>query len=392
MTTTTAVAPPAALSAASRSGRDLRLDVFRGLALWFIFIDHLPDNLLQWLTIRNFGFSDATEIFIFISGYSAALAYGGIMRRRGILLASAGIYRRCWQIYIAHIVLFVLYTAHVAYVSVRFDNPMFAEELGVTSFLNEPHVALLQALVLKFRPINLDVLPLYIVLLAGFPPVLWLLQRRPLPVVLVSALLYIVADRLHWNLPTYPGDGVWFFNPFCWQFLFVIGALLGSNPGLLERSRPVRLPVTIFAVLYLLFGLFIVATWRWTWLGTWIPDWLNRLIYPIDKTNMDVLRLLHFLVIAYLTVRLVPPGASWLASAWVKPLLWCGQQSLQIFCLGIFLALVGHFALSALGERFAVQLMVALGGIILMSVSAAVMTWYKGAQRDPGKLLTAKTS
>lgn len=392
MTTTIAAAPPAALSVAPRGARDLRLDVFRGLALWFIFIDHLPDNLLQWLTIRNFGFSDATEIFIFISGYSAALAYGGIMRRRGLLLASAGIYRRCWQIYIAHIVLFVLYTAHVAYVSFRFDNPMFAEELNVTSFLNEPHVALLQALMLKFRPVNMDVLPLYIALLAVFPPVLWLLQRRPAPVLLVSAFIYIVADRLHWNLPTYPGDGVWYFNPFCWQFLFVIGAAFGSFPGVMERGRPVRHPVTILAVVYLLFALFIVATWRWTWLGAYVPDWLNRLMYPIDKTNMDVLRLLHFLVIAYLTVRLVPKDAAWLASPWVKPMLWCGQQSLQIFCLGIFLALVGHFVLGALGERFAIQLLVAIGGIVLMSVTAAVMTWYKTAQRDPAKPLTAKTT
>jgi hypothetical protein len=185
-------APPAA----APTGRDLRLDFFRGLALWFIFLDHLPDNLLQWLTIRNFGFSDATEIFIFISGLSAALAYGGTLRRRGVVLAGAGVYRRVWQIYIAHVVLFVLYTAHVAYVLVRFDNPMFAEELGVTGFLQEPHIALLQALALKFRPVNLDVLPLYIVLLALFPPVLWLVQRWPWPVFAASAVLYQAAEKL----------------------------------------------------------------------------------------------------------------------------------------------------------------------------------------------------
>ena len=47
--------------------RDLRLDLFRGLALWFIFIDHVPDNIVSWLTVRNYGFSDATEIFVYIS-------------------------------------------------------------------------------------------------------------------------------------------------------------------------------------------------------------------------------------------------------------------------------------------------------------------------------------
>jgi hypothetical protein len=384
MTTAAPLAAPA--------GRDLRLDVFRGLALWFIFLDHLPENPLQWLTLRNFGLSDATEIFIFISGYSAALAYGGTMRRRGVVLAGAGVYRRCWQIYIAHIVLFVLYTAHVAYVAVRFDNPMFAEELGITGFLQEPHVALLQALALKFRPVNLDVLPLYIVLLAGFPPLLWLVQRSPWPAFVMSAVLYVLADRLHWNLPTYPGEGVWYFNPFCWQFLFVIGAICGTYPVAMQRLKRVDRPLTIAVIGYLLFALFIVSTWRWNQLGTWVPDWANRLIYPIDKTNMDMLRLLHFLAIAYLTVRLVPRGARWLASAWARPVLWCGQQSLQIFCLGVFLALVGHFILTAAGERLPVQLAVGLAGLGLMAGSAAVMTWYKAAQKAPAKALAPNTS
>src|ERR1700751_6100568 len=56
--------------------RELRLDLFRGLALWLIFIDHLPPNILTWFTIRNYGFSDATEIFIFISGYTSSFVYG----------------------------------------------------------------------------------------------------------------------------------------------------------------------------------------------------------------------------------------------------------------------------------------------------------------------------
>src|SRR5579862_7671293 len=82
--------------------RELRLDLFRGLALWLIFIDHLPQNLLTWLTIRNYGFSDATEIFIFISGYTASFVYGRAMRDVGVVVATARILRRVWQIYVAH--------------------------------------------------------------------------------------------------------------------------------------------------------------------------------------------------------------------------------------------------------------------------------------------------
>src|ERR1700690_2515473 len=97
--------------------RELRLDLFRGLALWLIFIDPLPQNLLTWLTIRNYGFSDATEIFIFISGYTAAFVYGRAMRDSGFVVAAARILRRVWQIYVAHVFLFTIFLAEISYVA-----------------------------------------------------------------------------------------------------------------------------------------------------------------------------------------------------------------------------------------------------------------------------------
>ena len=82
---------PAVPVAALAPGRDLRLDLFRGLALWLIFLDHVPNNIVAWFTIRNYGFSDATEIFIFISGYTAAFVYGRAMVERGFIVAGARI-------------------------------------------------------------------------------------------------------------------------------------------------------------------------------------------------------------------------------------------------------------------------------------------------------------
>src|SRR5205085_8307851 len=160
------------------TGRDLRLDLFRGIALWLIFLDHIPSNVVSWITIRNYGFSDATEIFIFISGYTAAFVYGRSMRERGFIIAGARILKRAWQIYVAHMFLFVIYMAEIAYVSSSFDNPLYHEEMGIFDFLKQPDVTLIQALLLKFKPVNMDVLPLYIVLLLGFPPILWLLQKQ----------------------------------------------------------------------------------------------------------------------------------------------------------------------------------------------------------------------
>src|ERR1700740_3029492 len=159
------------------SGRDLRLDLFRGLALWLIFLDHIPENSVSWITIRNYGFSDATEIFIFISGYTAAFVYGRAMRERGFIVSSARILRRAWQIYVAHIFLFTIFMAEIAYVAATFDNPLYAEEMNILGFLKQPDVTIYQALLLKFKPANMDVLPLYIVLLLLFPPMLFVLLR-----------------------------------------------------------------------------------------------------------------------------------------------------------------------------------------------------------------------
>src|SRR5258705_5614597 len=169
-------APAITLPAAGE--RELRLDLFRGLALWLIFIDHLPPNILTWFTIRNYGFSDATEIFIFISGYTAAFVYGRAMLEAGTVVATARILRRVWQIYVAHVFLFTIFLAEISYVATSFENPLYTEEMGIMDFLKQPDVTIIQALLLRFRPVNMDVLPLYIVLMLFLPLILLLMKLQ----------------------------------------------------------------------------------------------------------------------------------------------------------------------------------------------------------------------
>src|SRR5260370_41483384 len=153
------------------SSRDLRLDFFRGLALIFIFIDHIPENLFGYFTIQAVQLFDAAEIFIFISGYTAALVYGRILATQGPLFGAARILGRAWQLYVAHVFLFVLFTAEVSYTVATFNNPMYNDEMGVADFLEQPHVAIVKALLLEFQPTFLALLPLYIILFFVFPPV-----------------------------------------------------------------------------------------------------------------------------------------------------------------------------------------------------------------------------
>jgi len=212
-----------AISLPAVGERELRLDLFRGLALWLIFIDHLPPSLLTWLTLRNYGFSDATEIFIFISGYTAAFVYGRAMLEQGLVVATARILRRAWQIYVAHVFLFTIFLAEISYVATSFDNPLYSEEMGIMDFLKQPDVTIIQALLLRFRPVNMDVLPLYIVLMLSLPLILLLMRWRPDITLALSALLYAVTWQYDMYFSAYP-NGFWAFNPLAWQLLFVFGA------------------------------------------------------------------------------------------------------------------------------------------------------------------------
>ena len=281
--------------------RDLRLDLFRGIALWLIFLDHIPSNAVSWVTIRNYGFSDATEIFVFISGYTAAFVYGRAMRQHGFIIASARVLKRAWQVYIAHVFLLAIYLAEIAYVASSFDNPLYTEEMGVLDFLKNPDVTIFQALLLKFKPVNMDILPLYILLLAWFPPMLWLLLRTPSIALISSAVLYVLMWFFEWNLPAWP-SGTWVFNPFAWQLLFVFGAWCALG-GAQNLARWINSPVVIgLAITYLVFAFCIAMTWYFPRLAVYVPKFVGDAIYPIDKTNLDVLRILHFLSLAVITV------------------------------------------------------------------------------------------
>ena len=159
--------------------RDVRLDLLRGIANWAIFLNHMPNNVVNWITTRNYGFSDGADLFVFILGYTAAFVFGRMMRDYGFVIGATRLWKRVWQLYLAHVVLFVVYVAAVGYVALRFQLDNIIHEFNVAWLIEHPFVTLIYALLLGFKPVNLDVLPLYIVLMALFPFVLWIMLRRP---------------------------------------------------------------------------------------------------------------------------------------------------------------------------------------------------------------------
>ena len=359
------------------SSRDLRLDFFRGLALIFIFVDHIPENILSYFTIQAVEFFDAAEVFIFISGYTAALVYGQTLVSQGRLYATARILGRAWQLYVAHIFLFVMFIAEVSYTVTTFNNPMYNDEMRVGDFLNEPHVAIVKALLLEFQPTFLDILPLYILLLLIFPVVLLGLRSRPLIVLVPSFLLYLLVQVTDLSVPAYPEGHVWYFNPLAWQFLFITGAALGL-PWRHEQpwSRWAR-PVLPLAVTVVAAGLIIKLSW--TIHGIWdpFPGLLLKELWPVNKNNLSLIRVIPFFAAVAVVVIVVPANAAILRSSAAKPLVLCGQQSLEIFCLGILLSALGHFVLSEYDSAISIQLLVNLAGILVMCLTARMLDWYK---------------
>ncbi|MBL6079733.1 OpgC domain-containing protein [Belnapia sp. T18] len=366
---------------AGKPVRDLRADVFRGIALWFILIDHIPGNWLGGLTLRNVALCDATEAFVLLAGYAAGLAYGAVLDRRGWAFAAAALLRRLGTLYVAHIFLFVVFTAQVGYSAAALESSAYLDEMHLDAFGEQPYLALLQALLLRFQPAFLDILPLYIALLLMLVPALPLL-RRPLLLLGLSGLAYAGVRVLDINLPNWTGGG-WFFNPLAWQLLFFTGALLGYVP---RRRRPAPAvpfhPLLIgaaVAVLVLGLGIVLLGDYGEQWLAA-LPQPLADLLTTIDKTGLHPFRLLSVLALAYLVGHAVPRGAHWLRSRAATPFVLMGQHGLPVFCAGIFLAFLGRLALE-MDDRWPMQLAVNLAGLASLVSIGVVGAWYRMRER-----------
>jgi hypothetical protein len=363
------------------SRRDLRLDLFRGLANWAIFLGHIPNTALAWLTTRNYGFSDGADLFVFISGYTAAFVYARMMHRRGFLIGATRLFKRVWQLYVAHILIFVFYLTSVHFLAHEFNIPHLMDQFNVTRLMEFPTETLAQGLVLKFKPLNLDVLPLYIVLMGVFPPVLWLMLKHRNWIMLGSVSLYFAARQFEWNLHSYP-SGVWYFNPFTWQLIFVLGAWLALGGArtlhFLVQSRL----LLIMGVIYLLFALVMTLAGKLSELQDLIPLRLFETFNPNDKTNLAPYRVVHLGILVVVVVRFLPIDWPGLARPIFQPLIKCGQQSLEVFCVGVFLAFIAHVVLVTISDSFFAQLLVGAAGLAIMTGVAYYRSWSKQVDKS----------
>jgi hypothetical protein len=361
-----------------RSGgrRDLRVDFFRGMALWWIYTDHIPGNVLAHFSLQNFTMCDATEVFVLLAGYGAGLAYGGTLNRQGYLYAAADTVRRAWTLYIAHIFLFVVFTAQVAYSATLLDRTYYLDEAKLDVLGDVPFQAMLEALLLRFQPNLLNILPLYVALMLIFAASLWLLRQSRV-LLLLSFAVYALVRVTGINLNGWGGDR-WYFDPFAWQFLFMLGAVLAYAPPTMPR---VLWPFDLLSVLVLCAGLMVI----------WVidthprilasmPHAVIRFVITEDKTGLHPFRLLSILSLAWLVVRLVPFSAGWLRTRPAGLPILAGQNSLPVFCSGIFFGFIARLGLEY-DDGALMQIGVNLFGAVAMLTVAAITAWYRGKGR-----------
>ena len=341
--------------------RDARVDVLRGFALLTIFVDHIPRNAPALFTLHNFGFSDAAEIFVLLAGYSSMMAYGGLFQRAGIRRTLGRIGRRCLRIYLFQAGLLL---ATLIIVRIWMDLTGLTPRFGVAPLIQMGLLpGLLRGLALNALPNYLDILPLYILLLALFPLIYFGLRRGVWGVLALSGTLWLAANLDHQlNLPNAAAvDDGWYFNPFAWQFLFVIGAALAlavrSGGGLLPR----RGWAVATAGVYLAFALFQGGSWaEWS-----LPNLRPLAIDVPDKSHVGPLRLLDILALTYLLFS-APAVGRFCRHPSLRLIDACGRHSLEIFAAGCLAALIGRILYRTFDATWPLQIAVNLGGIAVM--------------------------
>ena len=349
-------------------GRDVRIDAFRGLALVMIFFNHAPGNWMSGLTLRQFGFSDAAELFVLISGFTCAAVFGRVFDRQGWRAGTRRLGRRVGKLYVRHVILIVGLASAVVVAARAFEDPAYFEMFNLAPLASDTYGALGQMLLLNYQLPYLNILPLYIVLLAVFPLTYMLLRVGRFAALAVSIAVYAGAHVFGWTLTEYPSGNGWFFNPFAWQLLFTVGAAAGMDRPMPVIGRKAHAVLTGLAATYV--GLAVLIAAPWTALpgleAARLVDW--SLVPPMNKSLLSLWRLAHILAIFHLAVRFVP--ASFYRGVMGRTAALLGRHSLDIFCLATVLSFLGMFIFVELGRDWPNQLAVNFGGMTIMILFA----------------------
>jgi hypothetical protein len=353
------------------------IDFWRGFALLTIFIDHVPENIFDHVTQRNFGFSDAAELFVFLSGVSVALAYGTRFFEGQTVVAVRGVLRRAFTIYWVQILVSLLIVAIFVGAAALWDDDDLLEDADAV--VSNPLQTTAAILTLLHQLDNANILPLYIALLLMTPLLLVLARRDDRLMLAASAGLYLAARAFSLNFPTWPVEGTWFFNPIAWQLIFAIGIFAGRRFKRGDIAYDARLFAACLAFVA------IAAVVRTDAFGYASGLWLDvHNMLDSGKTNLGFARLVHFLALAYIVYHSGLTGL--MRRTWAfLPLCLIGRCGLPVFATGIVLSVIGEVIVETRPEAFNHEVVlgaaIVAGGVLMHYLVARGLAALRDGQR-----------
>jgi hypothetical protein len=256
----------------------------------------------------------------------------------------------------------LLVIAYLVLIWAAGNGSRYLDETNTRFFFENPGTALIHVVALQYTPVNTDILPTFVMLHLMFPFVLWLLIRNTKIALAASLLLYTMVQIYSWHVAAWP-TGELYFNPLAWQILFVFGAWF-ADQGAGRLKVIARSPATLLiAVLYIAFSLIVVLSWQVEALQWLIPDVVSGLIYPIYKSHLAPVRLVHFLALAVVVSRFIPADWHGLIKPWTVAMIRCGENSLSIYCFGVLLSFLGFLILKEVSPGLAMQAAISVAGI-----------------------------
>lgn len=356
-------------------GRNTVIDFWRGFALLTIFVNHVPGLFLGAYTYRNFGVSDAAELFVLLAGVSAAFAYLKPYAPGARLRTIARILMRAFHLYAAHLALVLVAVAVVGGFVVLTGDTRVLDWYHLDVLAALPVEALVGVALLTFQPAYLNILPLYVVLLLTLPLLVPLMRRSLLLGLGAAAALYLAAQLFPLAPPVWPNDGRWQFNPFAWLLLFAcglaVGVMMQAHRRIASRALDILAPIYLFAC-----ALWAMAGYPFTLDLSPVPAF----VWDFDKANLTLPRLLHVLALAYCVSRL--RLADRLAmSVPARPLVLMGRQALAVFCVGTVLSLAAQVTRPAFDGAISFDLLIITAGFLIQWLLAWALEWQRTGRR-----------
>lgn len=364
----------------ARPPRDLRLDVLRGWMQISIFVSHIVGTWLAFGIHAAWGLSDSSEMFILLSGMTLGSVFALKRAKGGGGAALADLLVRAGKLYRTHLIVFFAFAAMVLLADMLFQVPIAVERFGWQYLVDHPLSAVALAFTGLFQPDFMGTLPVFVFGMLLLGPFLLLVQRIGAWALLPSFALY-AAVNLGWISTLGLGDTLIAFDPLAWQFLYLLGALLGWR-ALHGMAFP-RLPwLAALCAAMLVFGLATRLVQHGFVEGPAMgSDWAVMVF-----EHKDVLappRLLHALALAYLVAILVPRRADWMETMPGRALALIGRNSLRVFCVGLFFAWIISRIMEAHPEQ--AQLI----GVLLILPGIAAL-WTVALFTERGRHVPAK--